>query len=284
MDDVYLCFDIGATTTKFVYIKKDSLEIIYRGVFNTKETNKIFVAKYLIQNVLKEINECLKKYHIVGIGIATAGGVDVEKQQISHVNNKMKDYLGTDWKQLVADKYKIKTVVLNDVKAAGVCEFNNKNYSSGIMITLGTGLGASFFINGKLHFGNKYLCGEVGQMIWPFDSKITADEACSAVVTTDRIKEIIKDDNFKLTEDFKIKNNPKAMELKINWMKNVAYMLQVLNFFFDPDIFIIGGGVSKHKEIILDILKYLPKDFKPVELAKNANDAAFYGLIIWLTK
>ena len=282
MNEIYLCFDIGATTTKFVYIKKDSLEIIHRGVFDTKESNQIFEVKYLIKNVLKEIDDCLKNNHVVGIGIASAGGVDIKKQQICHVNDKMKNYLGTNWKEIVADKYKIKTVVLNDVKAAGICEFKDKKNLSGIMITLGTGLGASFFINGNIYLGSKYLCGEVGQMIWPFDNTITADDACSAVIATNKIRKIIKDDSFKLTEDFKIKNILQALEIKINWMKNVAYMLQVLDYLFDPEIFVIGGGVSKHKELIFDVLKYLPKNFKPVELAKNANDAAFFGLINYL--
>lgn len=284
MDNIYLCFDIGATTTKFVYIKKNSLEIIHRGIFDTNAPNQIFHSKYLIENVLNEIEKCLSKNNVLGIGIATAGGVDIEKQQVCYVNDKMKDYLGTNWKEIVGNKYKIKTVVLNDVKAAGICEFDNKKNLSGIMITLGTGLGASFFINGSIYLGSRYLCGEVGQMIWPFDNKITADEACSAVVTTNKIRKIIKDTNFKLTEDYKIKNNSKALAIKMEWMKNVAYMLQVLDYFFDPDIFIIGGGVSKHKELIYDILKCLPKNFKHVELAKNANDAAFFGLISFLNK
>lgn len=282
MENIYLCFDVGATTTKFVYINKDTLEIIHRGVFVTKESGNDFKSEYLVKKVLHEIDECLKKHQVIGIGIATCGGVDIRTQKITHVNYSMKDYLGTDWKSLVSDRYKIKTIVINDVKAAGICEFKDVNSSSGIMITLGSGIGASFFINGKLHLGSRYLCGEIGQMLWPFNHNITTDEACSSVIATNKIKKILNDDDFKLTDDDKVASNPKALEIKLEWMKNIAYILQVLDYFFDPEIFIIGGGVSKHKEIIYDVLKHLPSNFKHVQLARNANDAAFYGLVILL--
>lgn len=277
---VYLCFDIGATTTKIAYIDIDTLKVIARNVFNTIESNKLFSVDYLIKNVTNEISNGINEYSIMEIGISTSGGVDMDTCEISFCNKTMSGYVGTNWRTIIKEKFNIKTTVLNDVKAAGLSEFSNRKISSGVMVTLGTGFGAAIYIDGKLYAGNRFCAGEVGQMMWPFNHSITVDTACSAVVTTNKIREMIKDQNFKLTDSEKIKNIPEALLVKEQWMKNVAYILKVLNYFYDPQVFIIGGGVSKHKELIFEIVNFLPSSFKQVEVAKDENDAAFFGLII----
>lgn len=281
---IYLCFDIGATTTKVACIDTTNLEIIKRNVFNTKKENELFDKDFLINSLLNEIDNTINEYKITAIGISTSGGVDMKTSTICHVNKVMEGYVGVCWKEIIETKYKIKTAVLNDIKAAGLAEFSKRNIKSGVMVTLGTGFGAAVFINKKLYSGSTYCAGEVGQMVWPFDNSITVDTACSAVVTTNKIKKIINDDSFKLTEHYKIEKSLQALKIKEDWMKNVAYILQVLNYFYDPQLFIVGGGVSKHKELINEIIKFLPKDFKKVEVAKDANDAAFYGLINYLNE
>lgn len=283
---IYLCFDIGATTTKWTYIEKESLLIIKRGVFSTLLDNNPFVAKYLIDNVLNVVENCFIEYknNLIGIGIATTGGVDIVNQEIIHANESFKDYIGVNWKKIIQEKYNINTITLNDVKAAGIYEFSNKKINNGIMVTLGTGIGAALFINGNLYNGSKYLAGEIGQMVWPFDNSLTFDTACSAVITTNEIAKVINDKTFKLNDDFKIVNNEEAIKIKTNWIINISWAIKFLNYFFDPEIFIIGGGVSKHPNLIFEIKKYFPNDFKPIEIASAHNDAAFYGLIKMLNK
>lgn len=278
---IYLCFDIGATTTKWVHVDEDKFTIIKRGVFSTTLDNKPFISKYLIDNVFNVIDSSIDEYknNIIAIGIATTGGVDIEKQEIIHTNESFKDYIGVNWKNLIQDKYNIKTITLNDVKSAGIYEFSNRNIKNGVMITLGTGFGAALFINGKLYNGSNCLAGEVGQMIWPFDNSLTFDTACSAVITTNRISKLINDKSFKLSDDSKISNNEEAIKIKKNWIFNISWAIKFLDYFFDPDIFIIGGGVSKHPDLIYEIKKYFPSSFKPIEIASTHNDAAFYGLI-----
>lgn len=278
---IYLCFDIGATTTKWVHIDKEKLIVIKRGVFSTILDNKPFSSKYLIDNVLNVVNDSFEEHknNIIGIGIATTGGVDVDRQEIIHANDSFKDYIGVNWKRIIQDKYNIKVVTLNDVKAAGIYEFSNRPIKNGVMLTLGTGFGAALFINGKLYNGSNYLAGEVGQMIWPFDNSLTFDTACSAVLATNKIANLINDKFFKLSEDYKIKNNKEAIKIKKDWILNISWAIKFLDYFFDPDIFIIGGGVSKHPNLIFEIKEYFPNNFKKIEIATTHNDAAFYGLI-----
>lgn len=281
-EKLYLCFDIGATTTKFAYINSLSLKIINKGFFQTKENNKFNKQKFL-KTFLKTIDLFFKyakkeNLKVLGIGIATCGGVDIKSQKVIFANETMKDYVGTDWKKILK-KYKVKIAVENDVKAAGIYEFSKVRSNSGLIITLGTGYGACLFINGQIYYGFKHLAGEVGQMIWPFDNKLTFDTACSAVIATNKISKIINDPSFKLSEFDKIKKNKEALLIKQEWINNVAWSLKFLNYFYDPEIFIIGGGVSKHSELIYEIINKLPKTFKKILLASKCNDTAFFGLI-----
>lgn len=281
-EKLYLCFDIGATTTKFAYINSLSLKIINRGFFQTKQNNK-FNKRFFLKRFLETVDrffEYAKKENlkVLGIGIATCGGVDTHSKKVIFANNTMKGYVGTDFKTILS-KYKVKIAVENDVKAAGIYEFSKVKSSSGLMITLGTGYGACLFINGQIYYGFKHLAGEVGQMIWPFDNKLTFDTACSAVIATNKISKIIKDSSFKLSEINKIQKNKKALLIKQEWINNVTWSLKFLNYFYDPEIFIIGGGVSKHSDLIYEIISNLPKTFKKILLASKCNDAAFFGLI-----
>lgn len=281
-EKLYLCFDIGATTTKFAYINSSSLKIINQNFFVTKENNKfnkkIFLKKFLLTVDLFFEYAKKQKLEILGIGIATCGGVDIKSQKVIFANETMKGYVGTDWKKILK-KYQVKLAVENDVKAAGIYEFSKVKSNSGLMITLGTGYGACLFINGQIYYGFKHLAGEVGQMIWPFNNRLTFDTACSAVIATNKISKIINDSSFKLSEFNKIQKNEKALLIKQKWINNVVWSLKFLNYFYDPEIFIIGGGVSKHKELIYEVINMLPKNFKKISIASKCNDAAFFGLI-----
>lgn len=281
---IYLCFDIGATSTKFAYIDYNDLSIIKKGSFLTKKEPNLFVQEFLINNLLNEIKLALSSNEIIGVCIDSAGGVDMINQEITYCNPTMIDYVGVNWKKEITNKFDLKTVLLNDVKAAGLSEFILRDVNSAAMITLGTGLGASFYIDKQLYLGSKFLAGEIGQMVWPYDNSITVDTACSVVIATDKIKNLINDQSFKLSEVEKIVNNKEAMKIRNEWLFNVAKIIKFIDYFYDPELYIIGGGISKYECLISDIQTFLPKDFKKLEIAVNGNDAGFFGSISYFKK
>ncbi|MDE6429531.1 MAG: ROK family protein, partial [Malacoplasma sp.] len=275
--EIYLCFDIGATSTKVALIDKKTLEILERDSFLTKLNNK-FNLENLKNLIYKKINNVLKKYKILGIGIASTGSVNMDTGEIIYTNDQMLGYAGTNWKKLISNEYSIETIVLNDVKAAGIAEFSIRKAKSGVLVTLGSGFAATIFINNNLYKGVNFSAGEIGQMVWPYDNNETVDTACSVVIATNKIRTLINDDSFRLSEDVKILNNDEAKKIKSQLMFNIAEIFKIINYFYDPEIFIVGGGISKYPKTLEEIIKNLPKNFKKIELAKYFNDAAFYGL------
>ncbi len=114
--------------------------------------------------------------------------------------------------------------VINDADAAGICEmkFGAGKGRKGVvmLLTIGTGIGSAVFIDGRLHPNT-----ELGHLI--LETKHGAQQAehyCS-----ERVR----------------------VQKDLSWKKfgrRFGRLLNRLEFLFNPDLFIIGGGVSKKFE------------------------------------
>lgn len=154
-------------------------------------------------------------------------------------------WIGTDVEAMISTKTGDSTVVLNDADAAGLAEmrFGAGRGVNGIvmMLTFGTGIGSAVFLNGQLlpntELGHLELKGKV------------AEHRAS-----DRVRE------------------EKEMSWE-KWGKRVSGYLKYLEFLFSPDLFIMGGGVSKKFELFSEFL-HLETKIIPAQLK---NDAGIVG-------
>ena len=120
--------------------------------------------------------------------------------------------------------------VLNDADAAGVAEMTfgaGRDLASGIVIllTFGTGIGSAIFLDGKLLPNTEF-----GHVPMPMKG-IVAEHYCS-----ERIR---KEEGLKWGE----------------WAVRTNHYLTLMDLLFSPDMFIIGGGISKKSEKWLPLLK-----------------------------
>ena len=159
--------------------------------------------------------------------------------------NVDKGWIGTDGKTLFTNTVGMPFHILNDAAAAGVAEMT---FGAGrdvpgvvIMLTFGTGIGSAVFHNGVLlpntEFGHLYLHNKIA-------------EARAAA----RIKE----------------------EKDLSWSKwggRVNEYLQHLDFIFSPDMFIVGGGISKRFDRFIEYIRVNAK----VVPAKYLNDSGIIG-------
>lgn len=160
--------------------------------------------------------------------------------------NVDKSWIGTNVDKLFSDITGRDVFVVNDADAAGIAEMQ---YGAGkdkdglvIMTTLGTGIGTAMFIDGKLIPNSElgHLKHE-GQSIEKF--------AASSVF-----------DREGLTYD--------------DWAKNrLQVFYSEVEFLFSPDLFIVGGGVSKKAHKFLPLLEL----DTPIKAAKLRNEAGIIG-------
>lgn len=153
-------------------------------------------------------------------------------------------WIGTDAAALFRRSLGAPVTVLNDADAAGIAEMR---FGSGrdrmgtvIVLTFGTGIGSAVFHAGALlpntEFGHLKIRGK------------DAEQRCSA-----RVKEL-RDWSFK------------------EWSVPAAEFLNTLNVLFSPELFIIGGGISKRAEKFMPLLcKLTPVPLLPAQLANEAG-------------
>jgi polyphosphate glucokinase len=159
--------------------------------------------------------------------------------------NVSKTWIGIEGQPLFSSRTGCPVTLLNDADAAGLAEmeFGAGRDKPGVvlMLTLGTGIGSAVFVDGKLlpntEFGHLPIRGK------------PAEKRASEKVRRD-----------------------KGLSWK-KWAGNVDEVLRTIEFFLSPDLFIIGGGVSKKHE---KFLKYL-NTRAPVVPAQMLNEAGIVG-------
>lgn len=157
------------------------------------------------------------------------------------------DWVGKDLAAMVGEVSNCPVFAFNDADAAGLAEMrfgNGKQYADAyvLFLTIGTGIGAAFFAKGVL-----WPNAELGHL------KIRGKDA------EDRAG-----DGVRQEENLSWKK----------WGKKLKEVLQVYDFLFNPDVIILGGGVSKKFD---DFGKYLKGINAEVIPAKLRNQAGIVG-------
>lgn len=170
----------------------------------------------------------------------------IVKHGIVHSAANVDDsWIDTDGEALLKQKTGCPVLMLNDADAAGIAEmsFGAGKGQQGVVIilTLGTGIGSAIFVNGNLlpntEFGHMEIRGKDAE---------------------DRASDRIRKD-----EDLSWKK----------WAERINEFLTRMELLFSPDLFIIGGGVSKKHD------KFFPWLETKVQIvpAKLRNQAGIIG-------
>jgi len=166
--------------------------------------------------------------------------------------NVSKEWIGLDADAMFEKELGREVRVLNDADAAGIAEvkFGAARGQKGLVIvtTLGTGIGTALMFNGKLvpnaELGHLQIDGV------DYESK-------AAYSAKER-------ENLSWAE----------------WAKRLQKYFSHLEALLTPDLFIVGGGVSKEHESYLPLLKLKT----PIIPAENRNSAGILGAAHWAKK
>ena len=159
--------------------------------------------------------------------------------------NVDKSWIGTDAAALFAQATGRKVRLLNDADAAGIAEMTfgaGRGRQQGLVmvLTFGTGIGSAIFLDGKLLPNSEF-----GHLPMPMKG-IIAEHYCS-----ERIR---KEEDLKWGA----------------WATRTNHYLALLELLLSPDLFIIGGGISKKAEKWLPLLK-TQAALLPAELQNEAG-------------
>ncbi len=297
--------DVGGTTVKLGLFDIQG-NVIEKWEIPTRTENG---GQNILPDIAAGIHAKMKekgisKEDVAGVGVGVPGPVDGEGIVHRAVN------LG--WGEV--DLKKELTDLLGDMRVEGGNDANvaalgemwkggGQGHKNLVAVTLGTGVGGGIIINGKIMTGAKGAGGEIGH-IHVEDNETEAcgcgnygclEEYASATGVTRLAKRMLKasdkpsalrqgEISAKAVFDAVKQGDELAIEVAKQFGEYLGKGLGIVAGVIDPEIFVIGGGVSKAGEVLFDYIRppYERTAFHACRntkfaLATLGNDAGIYG-------
>lgn len=280
-----ISIDIGGTEIKYGLINKEG-EILYSETIETE-------ADKGIENLLEKLYEIIDKLNsknILGIGISATGQIDSESGKVVGGTDIIPGWIGTNLVEILEKKYKLPTIIDNDVNCAALGELwkgAGIERDSFLCLTIGTGIGGGIVIAKDLLKGESNIAGEFGHMRICIDgrSKIYQDYASTTALVRLVFEKTGKKLNGKQIFEEVSEKNEEYISIVEQWIDYFTDGLVNLIYIFNPELIIIGGGVSKQgdylkKLIDVSLKKKVMKNYLTVlniKMAEKGNEAGILG-------
>lgn len=300
------CFgvDIGGTTVKIGLFTTEG-ELLEKWEIKTRTENHgeailPDVAESL-QNKMQEKN--IRKSEVDGIGIGIPAPV-MEDGVVQKTAN-----LGWGYKEVTREMKELTGIPVaagNDANMAALGEMwlgAGKGQKNMIMVTLGTGVGGGIIVNGKPLAGSHGAGGEIGHFCVNEEETETCGcgntgclEQYASATGISRLarRRLERDDSpsslrgseisAKAVFDALKEGDAVAKEIVEEFGSYLGHALAAIAVITDPSMIVIGGGVSKAGEILLEYVEkyfhekafFANQDTRFV-LAQLGNDAGICG-------
>lgn len=248
----------------------------------------------------------LSKEQVTGIGIGVPGPVLNE--------NIVQGCVNLGWGNVrVADELSaltgLKVKAANDANVAALGEQwqgGGKGFQNLVMFTLGTGVGGGIIQNGRIISGANGAAGEIGHMVIVDSDEVVGTCGCghrgcleqvaSATgivnLTEKKLAECSQDSVLREISPLTAKDvldaakagDALAEQAAENMMKQLGRAAAYIACVVNPNIFVIGGGVSKAGEYLIEGISRYYKDYAfhasadtKFALASLGNDAGMIG-------
>lgn len=307
MQKVILGIDVGGTTVKVGLFTLDGTLIKKWEVITRKEEN----GKFILSDVAASIKSTLKEEgisldNVVGAGMGLPGPVLSDGYVEVCVNLGWKKLNPQEELSELLDGLSVKSG--NDANVAALGEMwqgGGKGYKNIVMVTLGTGVGGGVIVDQKILTGKQGLGGEIGHIRIREDERESCncegigciEQVASATgIAREARRTMEKSDKSSSMRKFGEKISAKNVldcakagdEMAIAVMETVCYYLgwtlSMVTMTVDPELFVIGGGVSKAGDFLIKMIekyyvKYTPLSHNKAGIvqAELGNDAGIYG-------
>lgn len=277
--------DIGGTSIKSAVWEDEKM-----SRFTECRTEAERGGKHVVEKAIRQISEMGS---FDGIGISTAGQVDLVKGSIRYANDNIPGYTGIKLKEIMERTFRVPTAVENDVNAAAIGEGRYgaaKGWKDYLCLTYGTGVGGALVIGGQVYRGIAGSAGEFGSMVIHGRDVIPGKRISGCYedyASTRALVEAVHREIPEITngrEVFENLENPVVKKLVAGWIQEISHGLVILIHIFNPGCVILGGGIMEQTYLLEEVKRCVRErimsSFADVEIlkAKLGNMAGLWGV------
>lgn len=255
--------DIGGTNTR-IAIVDEQLNIVNRIQFQTIVSSA--------DDTIDEIKKVLDSFQmdIIGVGVSCPGPLDLKKGIILTPPN-LKEWHYYPLSKNMEERLNIPVYLENDANLACLAEAKaGAGKGQGIVqfLTISTGVGSGFVINGEIYQGAHGFAHEIANMIVWKDGPSIGDlkpgsiESISSgtAITTRAIKEGLHVQHAGEVNDLALQGNVIALQIMSDAKEYLANAIASLFDINDPDIIVLGGSVALKTEGFVEEIEALVKE------------------------
>lgn len=248
------------------------------------------------------------------LSLASAGIIDMEKGIVT-LSPNLPGWRDILLRSIVEERVGTKTFLLNDANAAALAEHRlgaGRGTSNLIFITVSTGIGGGIIIDDRLYFGASGGAGEIGHTTIDVNGPkcVCGNVGCLEVLASgtalagEAIRRIGDGEKSSLTEmvEGKIENitaekvalaaqggDSLALEVITRTAEYLGVGMVNLVHLFNPEIIVVGGGVSKMGDLLLEPVRQVVRERAFPRLAQDVrivparlgDDAGVFGAAIF---
>ena len=302
------CFgiDVGGTTVKMGLFTTEG-ELLDKWEIPTRKEDG---GAYILNDVAASVEAKLAEKKIAKEDFAGAGiGVPGPTLDTGYVSI----CVNLGWKDKnpaneLSELLSIPVKAGNDANVAALGEMwkgGGEGYLDVVLLTLGTGVGGGIIINGEIAPSHRGVGGELGHITVNPDEEATCncgnhgclEQYASATGVVRIAKKLLaaskEESSLRTLETVTAKDvfdaakagDHLAVEAVEVLGKYLGLVVANVALTVDPDVFVIGGGVSKAGQVLIDVItkyyhnfaKIIGDNKAKVVLAKLGNDAGIYG-------
>lgn len=296
----YIGVDVGGTTIKYAIVTPEG-KIHHQWQVETDISDKgEHIGSQIVSNIKSGCQEVKVNWEdVLAIGVGTPGPIDEEKGEIVVAVNLGWDHYPL--RKILYEGLGRPISLINDANAAAMGEVwvgTGKGVQNAVFVTLGTGIGGGVIVHGKILNGVHSSAGEIGHISVPNPYQFpcgcgkkgcietVASANGFAKVAAVHYQENAPKDSRELFERAAA-GETQAVEVIEEVCDMLGYILSAVATTVDPEMFIIGGGVSKAGKALVEPLErhmqpYLFPALRnqiPIRIASLENDAGVLGAV-----
>ncbi len=280
-----LAIDIGGTAAKFAFVSPEG-KITARGQFSTallKSFDAFLTELYIVV-------ESAHRHGIAQIGISSPGVYDAAGNCVGSVEN-LPFLSGHNIPAKIQEKYPdMQCIIGNDGVAAAMGEYTfgaAQGCQSFLCITLGTGIGGAYILNGKPHHGSHGQSCELG-----YTNYQSQADYYEKKYSTKGILRFLASKLHLPTESGRVftrkvqeGSDARYTAMYDEWVDALGQLIANMVLVLDPAMVVIGGGISRETELLQPafeaaVAAHLPPAFsgrQVIQMASCGNDAGLLG-------